>query len=432
MSAQVIQIGRQRFVGGLFWQSLSRRNELRAEAVELAKKLKFDLMVLRIDRGVAAAGYANTRDGFAPGHLSLGAMVSRAIALEGAFYNGRRQPAPNWLGAFALPDGRWAYFAVRDHAFMPNGDWVGSREEALERLHTDYAWGGWNVVIGEPELERQGFQNFQPKRLDDLLPRRGGRPRTERWWVLRPVERRLSPRAALIAATAACVVLGGAFAYWHHRAKVEAEEREAALERVRAELAARQARSGPVAPPWAALPDALAFARACAMRFGRLAPGGWRLERYECTPGTAHYAWARNGSNVRYLLVVEPGATLDTDGERATLDVPLTAPTANDTPLADDSVVRTQLLARLQWLDAAAKLERLLPEQGPRAPLANLAQQAAALPASPTWRAYRLNANLGGIAPPEFVRAIDVPGLRVERIAYQNNQWTLEGVLYAK
>lgn len=275
MSAQVIQIGRRRFVGGLFWQSLSRRNELRAEAVELAKKLKFDLMVLRIDRGVAAAGYANTRDGFAPGHLSLGAMVSRAIALEGAFYNGRRQPAPNWLGAFALPDGRWAYFAVRDHAFMPNGDWVGSREEALERLHTDYAWGGWNVVIGEPELERQGFQNFQPKRLDDLLPRRGGRPRTERWWALRPVERRLSPRAALIAATAACVVLGGAFAYWHHRAKVEAEEREAALERVRAELAARQARSGPVAPPWAALPDALAFARVRdalrAARAGRLA-----------------------------------------------------------------------------------------------------------------------------------------------------------------
>lgn len=72
------------------------------------------------------------------------------------------------------------------------------------------------------------------------------------------------------------------------------------------------------------------------------------------------------------------------------------------------------------------------PNRGPRAPLANLAQQAAALPASPTWRAYRLNANLGGIAPPEFVRAIDVPGLRVERIAYQNNQWTLEGVLYAK
>ncbi|TCW83876.1 pilO family protein [Burkholderia sp. SRS-46] len=429
MSAQVIQIGRQRFVGGLFWQSLSRRNELRAEAVELAKKLKFDLMVLRIDRGVAAAGYANTRDGFAPGHLSLGAMVSRAIALEGAFYNGRRQPAPNWLGAFALPDGRWAYFAVRDHAFMPNGDWVGSREEALEKLHTDYAWGGWNVVIGEPELEKQGFQNFQPKRLDDLLPRRGGRPRTERWWGLRPVERRLSPRAALIAATVVCVAGGAALAYWHHRAKVEAEEREAALERVRAELAARQAKGGPIAHPWATQPDAVGFARACTTRFGRLAPGGWRLERYECTPDTAHYAWARNGSNVRYLLAAEPGAIVDTDGERASLDVPLTAPAAGDTPLVDDSAVRTQLLSRLQWLDAAAKLDSMLPDQGARAPLTNLAQQAATATA---WRTYRLSANLGGVAPPEFVRAIDVPGLRVQRIVYQNNQWTLEGVLYAK
>ncbi|AOJ67264.1 pilO family protein [Burkholderia ubonensis] len=428
MSAQVIQIGRQRFVGGLFWQSLSRRNELRAEAVELAKKLKFDLMVLRIDRGGAAAGYANTRDGFVPGQLSLGAMVSRTIALEGAFYNGRRQPAPNWLGAFALPDGRWAYFAVRDHAFMPQGDWIGTREEALERLHTDYAWGGWNVVIGEPELERQGFQNFQPKRLDELLPRRGGRPRTERWWALRPVERRLSPRTALIAAAVVCVAAGGALAYWHHRAKVEAEEREAALERVRAELAARQT-SAPIVHPWATLPDAVGFARACAARFGRLAPGGWRLERYECTPDAVHYAWARNGSNVRYLLAVEPGATVDTDGERATLDVPLAAPKAGDTPLVDDSAVRTQLLARLQWLDTAAKLDRLLPDQAPGAPLANLAQQAAAVTG---WRAYRLNATLGGIAPPEFVRAIDVPGLRVQRIAYQNNQWTLEGVLYAK
>ncbi|KVK93995.1 pilO family protein [Burkholderia ubonensis] len=428
MSAQVIQIGRRRFVAGLFWQSLSRRNELRAEAVELAKKLKFDLMVLRIDRGGAAAGYANTRDGFTPGHLSLGAMVSRAIALEGAFYNGRRQPAPNWLGAFALPDGRWAYFAVRDHAFMPQGDWIGTRDEALERLHTDYAWGGWNVVIGEPELERQGFQNFQPKRLDELLPRRGGRPRTERWWALRPVERRLPPRTALIAATLVCVAAGSALAYWHHRAKVEAEEREAALERVRAELAARQT-SAPIVHPWATLPDAVGFARACAARFGRLAPGGWRLERYECTPDGAHYAWARNGSNVRYLLAVEPGATVDTDGERATLDVPLAAPKAGDTPLVDDSAVRTQLLSRLQWLDTAAKLDRLLPDQASGAPLANLAQQAAA---AAGWRAYRLNATLGGIAPPEFVRAIDVPGLRVQRIAYQNNQWTLEGVLYAK
>jgi hypothetical protein len=424
--AQVVQIGRQRFVGGLFWQSLSRRNEWRAEALELARKLKFDLMVLRIDRGVAAAGYAHTRDGFAAGHLSLGAMVSRAIALEGAFYNGRRQPAPNWLGAFALPDGRWAYFAVRDHAFVPNGDWIGSREEALERLHTDYAWGGWNVVIGEPELERQGFQNFQPKRIEELLPRRGGRPRTERWWALRPVERRLSPRAALLIAVLVCVALGGTLGYLQYRAKREAREREAALERVRAELAARQASGAHLAHPWANQPDARAFARACAARFGRLTPGGWQLDRYECTSETVRYTWARNGSNVRYLLAMEPDARVDTDGEHAVLELPLTLPATGETPLDVDSFVRTQLLARLQMLDAVAKLDLLPAESVVLGPLD------APSSALRGWRAYRLNASLGGLGPVEFMQAIVVPGLRVQRIAYQNNQWTVEGVLYAK
>ncbi len=424
--AQVVQIGRQRFVGGLFWQSLSRRNEWRAEAAELARKLKFDLMVLRIDRGVAAAGYAHTRDGFAAGHLSLGAMVSRAIAIEGAFYNGRRQPAPNWLGAFALPDGRWAYFAVRDHAFVPNGDWIGSREEALERLHTDYAWGGWNVVIGEPELERQGFQNFQPKRIDDLLPRRGGRPRTERWWALRPIERRLSPRTALIAAVLVCVAVGGVLGYLHYRAKREAREQEAALERTRAELAARQASGVQLAHPWANQPDVRAFARACAARFGRLAPGGWQLDRYECTTDTVRYAWTRNGSNVRYLLAAEPEAVIDTDGEHATLEMPLVLAATGETPLDEDSSARTQLLSRLQMLDAVAKLD-LLP--GETVTLGPLDAPSATLRG---WRAYRLNASLGGLAPADFMQAVAVPGLRVRRIAYQNNQWTVEGVLYAK
>ncbi len=108
MTIQIVQIDRNRFVGGLFWQSLSRRHELRAEAIELAKKLNFDTMVLRIDRSFAGAGFASTREGALPGLPSLGALVSKAIAVEGAFYDGRQQPAPNWLGAFSLPDGRWA------------------------------------------------------------------------------------------------------------------------------------------------------------------------------------------------------------------------------------------------------------------------------------------------------------------------------------
>ena len=205
MATQVIQIGRQRFICGLFWQSLSRRHALRAEAVELAARLNFDAMVLRIDRTFAGAGFASTREGAQLGLPSLGALVSKTIAAEGAFYDGRQQPAPNWLGAFHLPDGRWAYFAVRDGAFLPNGDWIGSSDEVFERLHGDYSLGGWNVVIGDPQLEVQGFHNFYARRIEDMIPRRGGKPHLPRWLNLSRVSRR-APRREVLLAAAAIVV----------------------------------------------------------------------------------------------------------------------------------------------------------------------------------------------------------------------------------
>jgi len=117
MPTQIVQIGRHRFVSGLFWQSLSRRRELRKEALELARKLSFDLLIVRIERDQAEAGFANLAEGAQPGMLSLGTMVSSSIARQGAMYDGRQQSAPNWLGAFKVPDGRWAYFAVRVKKF---------------------------------------------------------------------------------------------------------------------------------------------------------------------------------------------------------------------------------------------------------------------------------------------------------------------------
>jgi hypothetical protein len=240
MAIQIIQIERHRFVCGLFWQSLSRRHELRAEAIELAKKLNFDAMVLRIDRSFAGAGFASTREGAQPGLPSLGALVSKAIAVEGAFYDGRQQPAPNWLGAFSLPDERWAYFAVRDGAFLPNGDWIGTSEEVIERLHIDYSLGGWNVVIGDPRIEAHGFHNFYPRRIEDMIPRRGGKLRIARWLRLVPVARRVPWRKLAIAGSVLAVLgLAGGGAWVYRQRQLEAE-RERALAVARARIASQQ------------------------------------------------------------------------------------------------------------------------------------------------------------------------------------------------
>ena len=73
MSVHITQIGKHKFICGLFWQSLSRPRELLKEAAELAKKIDSDLMILRRDQATAQAGFAHTRDGARRNYYSLGA-----------------------------------------------------------------------------------------------------------------------------------------------------------------------------------------------------------------------------------------------------------------------------------------------------------------------------------------------------------------------
>jgi hypothetical protein len=438
MAVQVIQIGRQRFVCGLFWQSLSRRHELRAEAVELAARLNFDAMVLRIDRAFAGAGFASTREGAQLGLPSLGALVSKTIATEGAFYDGRQQPAPNWLGAFHLPDGRWAYFAVRDGAFLPNGDWIGSSEEVFERLHSDYSLGGWNVVIGDRQLEVQGFHNFYARRIDDMIPRRGGKPHLPRWLNLSRVSRR-APRRELVVAAVVLVLVAaavtGLLAYRRHR--IEAE-RQQVFERVRAQLALHPPKSAAQqeAPhPWAGEPRPDAFVRACLAHFAAIAPGGWELDEYVCRATNVSYSWSRGGSNVAMLMAAEPRATIDSNGEHASYVEPLVLPAGGDDILDGIHGVRLRMLSAFQLLGIGLSFAL----QSANAPQRSLASQTLdrlhagnEAPAVPNWQSWRMSVQLGDVRPDTVVKYLDEPGVRIETLSYKLGQWTLDGVLYEK
>jgi hypothetical protein len=436
MTTQIVQIDRYRFICGLFWQSLSRRHELRAEAVALANKLNFDAMVLRIDRSFAGAGFASTREGAQFGLPSLGALVSKVIATEGAFYDGRQQPAPNWLGVFGLPDGRWVYFAVRDGAFLPNGDWVGSSEEVFERLHNDYSLGGWNVVIGDPEIEAQGFHNFYARKIEDMIPRRGGKLHVPGWLNLVPVSRRISKRTVVLAGVAAAtvvVVVAGGFAYRQHLRTVE---RERALELARQVLISHQPK--PVTTPqlvdaWAGVPQPTAFVNACLSQLFSIAPGGWQLDDYVCRPSSVSYAWSRNDSTVSMLLAAEPNAVLESNGDHATLVLPLTVPRGGDESIDHVYGVRIRMLSAFQLL--GVRLTFAL--QVPPVPKPSTAETVAHLgtpppPPPPPWRTWRLSANLGELSPRSLTTYLEQPGVRLDMLSYRAGQWTIEGVLYEK
>ncbi|PLZ00006.1 pilO family protein [Burkholderia sp. WAC0059] len=426
MAIHITEIGRHRFICGLFWQSLSRRHELRKEAVELSRQLNFDLMVLRIDRGAATVGFANRNEGARPGVSSLGAMVSKTIAVEGAYYDDRQQPAPNWLGAFKLPDGMWAYFAVRDGVFLPNGDWAGERDKVFDRLQADYALGGWNAVIGEPEIESHGYHNFYPRRIEDLFPLRNGKRRFYRWWRLQPVRRTL-PNPMLIGVAAFAVVFTAAsLAYWWHQREVAAE--------LEAEMRANMRRPPPPKPalphPWATQPNPLAFTEACLDAFSRMSAGGWSLDGYVCTPQGATYAWRRNGSTVEFLLAQVPAAQIDDTGDRATLTVPLALTPGGDEAIGRDAA-RVDVMNLFQMLGHPAQLRRQetlntpAMQSSPGVPF-NLGRQ----PPKPDWQTWNLNANLAGLSPLRVAAMLEQPGVRIDRLSWRNGAWTLEGEVY--
>jgi hypothetical protein len=429
MSLHIVQIEKHRFVCGLFWQSLSRPRELKKEAIGLARKIDFDLMVLRRDQTTAQAGFAQSRDGARRMMFSLAAAVSKTLAIEGAYYDGQQQRVHNWLGAFKLPDGKWAYFAVRDANFLPNGDFAGTKEEVLERLHGDYGLGGWNVVIGDAELEEYGFHNFNAKRIQDVLPRtRKGQLQPHAWWGLRPVTTKIFWRAAAVAATLALVVgVGGSLAWQTYQQHKMEAERARALE---AERQRMQGKAGPSAlpHPWASVPAPTLVAQACLERFTNLTAGGWSLQEFVCSPSQATYAWLRQGSTIDYLLAGVPGAVVELTGDRATYSESFSLGGGDNEALLEPRALMQVVVSQLQLLGIAPRIAKALPPPRPAA----LPGTPGSEPPQPDWQTFSFSLSAGGMPAMELATILSQPGIRIEKLIHRNGAWSIEGAMYAK
>lgn len=422
MAVHIIQIEKHKFVCGLFWQSLTRPRELAKEARELAKKVDSNLLVIRQDQAVAQAGYAHSRDGVQSGHYSLAAVLSKTIALEGAEYDGRHQPVHSWLGAFRLPDGMWFYCAVRDANFLPNGDFAGTKEQVLDRLLGDYSLGSWNVVIGDPELETQGFHNFSPKKLIELIPRNtAGRVRAYDWWALRPAETRVPWKLIAVSTTAISVAAAVGLTYWNRYQQKKAEdERERAIS-----SASQQNITGKLMEflpqhPWRNKPLPLDLARSCMKKFIMIAPGGWRLDEFQCTPTLVKYTWLRGDSSVSNLLRDVPDATLNLDGEKATYSIALSVPAEKDEKLPDENTLMRFLLSRFQALGIRPGIAPVLKSPG------DISNQLS------DWKTYSISINLGPLTPLAVAEILTQPGIRLDKLVYRSETWSIEGVIYAE
>lgn len=422
MTIHIVQIEKHKFVCGLFWQSLSRPRELEKEARALAKKIDSNLLVIRRDQAMAQAGYAHTKDGARRGYYSLAAVISKTIALEGADYDGRHQPVHNWLGAFKLPDGMWFYCAIRDANFLPNGDFAGTKEQVMDRLLSDYGLGSWNVVIGDAEVEELGFHNFSAKKLEDLIPRnkRGG-IRAYRWWSLHATESQISRKKLATGAAIVAAILAGSGAYGHYYQKKKLEEeRERAFEEAKKKMMSNAAATQAIVHPWKSKPLPRDLTQACLEKLTIITPGGWRLDEFQCTPTSASYMWSRNGSSINHLLRDAPNAMLDLKGEKATYSIAMNVATGKDEELSNVNTLARPLLSRFQMLDIALAITPL-----PQIP------SGADVP-QPNWNTYSITAQLGVLTPAAVAEIFTQPGVRLDKLVYRGEEWSIEGVIYAK
>lgn len=426
MAIHIIQIDKHRFVCGLFWQSLSRPRELAREARELGAKIDSDLYVLRTDQSTAQAGFGQSADGARRGMFSLGAIISKTLALDGAFYDGDKQRVHNWLAALRLPDGMWAYFAARDANFLPNGDFAGTREEVMERLHGDYGLGGWNVVLGDAELADYGFHNFEARTIESFIPhRKDGRIRAHRWWGLQPVRTRRN-HWPWLAAGLVVLALAGGWGYLQRVRRQQAEQLAEEAHRAERQHVLQRAAPSVQPPPWGGKPRPASLARACVDKLGFLAAGGWLLDEYVCTGDKVSYAWSRHGSTLALLRAEVPDAVFDLNGEKASLAVPLRL--ARDAPeaLLDRKELMEPIISEMQHIGIGFKIAGLPPSAAQRA-------LAATPPApAPRWQAYSFSCDCRALAPTAVAGLLDRPGVRIDRIAYRTGQWSIEGVMYVK
>lgn len=398
--ARIIQIGKRRWLAGMTWSSFEDAPS-QDELEEDAQRLEASWVCVRIGESAVQAGFCAPLDNAkAPVKLfSLAAMLA----------DSREQP---WLGIFKIEEGLWWYVAVRDgHAILPDGDVIGGEAEihAARDRHSGYA--DWKYIEGDIS------------RLEEFIGEVDAKPTR-----VRPLTGGTSPLVLPVVVGAVILSLAaGGWWWWDQVKKHEEQERQVAMAKIRAQLAAGTAATL-AASPLLTTPEPNEWLRACAgvIRPLPLSSNGWALSSVSCSTGAVSVHWVRGAGAT---VANKPEGVLAADGESVDQSIALTG--LQVAGKNDGTDLPSAKLALLAWAQAAAF---------------NLYWMGAApIPTLPgaTPDANR-NKSGGPPRPPQAEFQIDVQispfsvdfsslhGLRLTSLKSTNSGWHLEGTLYAR
>ena len=420
---QTATYGKHTLVGGLTWVALSRPREAKKEAIATATRYEGDCYIIRSGSGLFQVGVGRMEDGAVVKGVSSAALIANAVASRTDLVQGKAQKLTDWLGIFKVNDDAYAFVAVRDGSILPQGDQIGTYDEAISALEHTYGLGGWTAVFAPEEASGHGYFNFVALTFEELLKCEPGNLDNVSRYQIKKLGGSITKKQVMalgaVLGVAAIAVLG----YITYQSGIP-------------QITAFQ----PAPPPqpkrfvyyeknWGKLPAMLEYGASCEKNLGPLWPAGWELLKYECVGTGSVGTYKRNNARLLHLLTVLPTATVNPVGDQADFRQPLVFSPPVEEELLDWSAIDTVLRDQLQ----ASRIKFTLgPERMPPPPPIPPDQVDKVDIVPPYWREYPFAIGPTPAPPSKFIKILDYPGVRFSKIIFQKGNWGYEGIIYAK
>lgn len=418
------------FAAGLFWLPLGASKDPKTQIREMAKADGFDFAIQAYGH-TPQAGFASAKDGFKYGWMSVAAVINKHFQEHNADFR-------DILCAVPVPDqtGRWIFFSTRNNVIQTDtGDVIGTEDMVQSEMMNAFSIGQWDKVIAPPHWH---FGNSEEMTFADFLPKDGkGRVQYHKWWTVGSVGGNLLPslkRAAMPLLLIVSFLSVMAFGYsWYTKKKLSDEA--ARMARELEEISQAEKPLVPPPHPWAQMPLADDFVRACQAAIERvpLAPGGWTLISAGCSGSTISASWNRpEWLSINHIKTEFPGANVADDGNSAqwSAEIPLSSVRRDESvaELSSAMEIRDRMisLGQTSGLKISLTNEPPPPEPPPGVKPKEL---------PPDWQTKRFQINTG-INPNSVVREINGKGVRVEALTMLVKaaaiEWEIKGLNYAK
>jgi hypothetical protein len=427
LNVQTVRIANKNFVTGLLWENLASVRSYMNEARALGKRFGMDIVAIREGERVQA-GFAPQNNGAYKGMYSLASALAELLG-------------DNFIGAFRLPGGQYAFVAISQGAVVAGADMLGDEDEIHTELKTVYS-----LLASASDTEIKVYApvefGFGGEEID-LSALLAGK-KIQRKHQLKPLTLGLTKKEWIRLGVIGTVLLTSAYFGNEYYQKLEAKTHAEAVARAatEAERAAAALAAGVVIPkaphPWASVAPFEAMLAKCEIGLSAvpLLLGGWVLDNARCSAdGSLIATFAQQpGSTVNdFIGAVESRykqtPSIYENGARGSFSATSVAAPGVDDALVPQAEALRAFVSHFQAIQAVVPLT--LEPPPPVDPAATTPQPLV------DWHTYKFQFD-SPQGPASLLGGLTITGMRLNEIAVRLDPkaplltWTYTGALYAR